>query len=88
MKAQLTRWLGMCALGLLSAQLGCNNCEKLEEKMCADLGSDCEQWKELGKPGIPEGRGANKMCGNALDDDVYPGLFGPIEKSVSQSSKK
>ncbi|MBM9576567.1 hypothetical protein JWG45_05305 [Leptospira sp. 201903070] len=32
---------------------GCKPCSTLEERICIDLGSKCEKWKSLGKPGIP-----------------------------------
>ncbi|WP_036096473.1 hypothetical protein [Leptospira weilii] len=35
------------------AMIGCKPCSDLEAKICADLGSKCEKWKSMGKPGVP-----------------------------------
>ncbi|RHX80880.1 hypothetical protein EHQ05_13990 [Leptospira yasudae] len=32
---------------------GCKPCSDLEARICADLGTKCEKWKVLGKPGLP-----------------------------------
>jgi hypothetical protein len=51
---------------------GCNNCEKLTEKVCAELGKDCELWKEIGGPDqiTPQGRKVNRACGTILDNEL------------------
>ena len=63
-------------MGLLG--LGCNNCEKLTESLCKDLGEDCASWKQAGGPEkvIPAGRGVNRACGSMLDTEAaYQGLL-------------
>jgi len=57
---------------------GCNQCEKLTETVCKDLGpEDCATWKEVGGPErvIPEGRKSGKVCGQmASNEQAYKGL--------------
>jgi hypothetical protein len=57
---------------------GCNNCEKLTDAICKDLGAeDCATWKASGGPDqiLPSGRKVNKACGTFLGNDaVYQGL--------------
>jgi hypothetical protein len=83
-------WLGLAAcLGFLT---GCNNCEKLTEALCKDLGDDCASWKAAGGPDmvIPGGRGVNKACGMMLDSDKgYKGiLLGARGTAVAHDLKK
>ena len=51
---------------------GCNNCEKLTEKVCSELGDDCALWKEIGGPEqiTPQGRKVNRACGEVLDNEL------------------
>jgi hypothetical protein len=62
------------AVGLLGIVFvaGCNNCEKLAEAICKDLGDDCAEWKALGGPDTvtPGGRNSNKACGLQLDNEI------------------
>jgi hypothetical protein len=57
---------------------GCNNCEKMTESICKDLGAeDCATWKAIGGPerAIPGGRKVNRACGTIMDNEVaYKGL--------------
>jgi len=56
----------------------CNNCEKLVEKVCTDLGpEDCAYWKQQGgdEKLIPGGRKVNRVCGQMTDDVVYQPLL-------------
>jgi hypothetical protein len=58
------------AVGLL---VGCNNCEKLTESVCKEIGAeDCAIWKASGGPEnvIPGGRRSNKACGLIGDNEV------------------
>jgi hypothetical protein len=64
-------------LGVLLGLGGCNDCEKLTEKVCAELGKDCELWKEIGGPDqiTPRGRKVNRACGDVLDNELaFEGL--------------
>ncbi len=66
--------LCLCLTGFAA----CNNCEKLVEKVCSDLGADdCAYWKQHGGADklIPGGRGVNRACGMMLGDAVYPPLL-------------
>lgn len=78
-------------IGLIAS--GCNHCEKLEEKICADLGEDCEIWKtDMNKSGIPTGgKKPNNVCKMQMADAVYPnlikGLRGGIE-ALKKSKEK
>jgi hypothetical protein len=77
-------------VGLLIA--GCNNCEKLTESLCKDLGDDCASWKEAGGPDmvIPGGRAVNKACGMMMDNDAaYQGaLQGARATAIANDLKK
>jgi hypothetical protein len=67
------------------ALAGCNNCEKLTEKVCAELGSDCALWKEIGGPDqiTPQGRKVNNACGMILDNELaYEGLVNSARGTV------
>ncbi len=64
-------------LGLL-AVAACNNCEKLIQKICNDLGpDDCAYWKQHGGDAklVPGGRGVNRACGTMMGDAVYQPLL-------------
>lgn len=63
------RWF---ALAVSMAGLGCNQCEKMTTQICAELGEDCELWKEIGGPAeaVPGGRGVNRACGNIMDNEL------------------
>jgi hypothetical protein len=66
------------SIALAFAGLGCNQCEKLTEQICTELGEDCALWKELGGPdqAVPGGRGVNRACGTILDTDAaYQGVL-------------
>lgn len=65
-----TSWVSLAVVGALLA--GCNQCEKLTEKVCAELGNDCALWKELGGPDqiTPQGRKVNRACGEILDNEL------------------
>lgn len=61
-------------LGLTFALAACNNCEKLVDKVCGDLGADdCEIWKELDGPDnvASTGRRQNDRCGDVLEGIPY-----------------
>ncbi|MBM4360793.1 MAG: hypothetical protein FJ096_22020 [Deltaproteobacteria bacterium] len=65
------------AIVVALATAGCNHCEKLTEKICGELGSDCALWQEVGGPDqvIPGGRKVNKACGSIIDNELaYKGL--------------
>jgi hypothetical protein len=65
----------LVAVASLSA---CNNCEKMTDAICKDLGAeDCATWKAIGGPEkvIPSGRKVNKACGEFMSNEVaYKGL--------------
>lgn len=66
----MTWLLGSVALSLV----GCGEpCKQLEEKMCQDLGEDCQLWRDNDRPGFPgTGRRATRSCVNALGKyDTY-----------------
>lgn len=65
----------LAAVGLMSS--GCNNCEKLTEKVCSDLGEDCALWKELEGPdkAIPGGRRVNRACGERMEGLPYDSIL-------------
>jgi hypothetical protein len=72
-------------LGLVLGLGGCNNCEKLTEKVCAELGKDCELWKEIGGPDqiTPQGRKVNRACGDVLDNELaFEGIVNSARGSV------
>ena len=62
----------------IAALSGCNNCEKMTESVCKDLGAeDCASWKAIDGPAkvIPAAKRPNKACGAALDNEAaYKGL--------------
>ncbi len=63
-------------LALLCALAACNNCEKLVDKVCGDLGADdCAIWKELDGPEnvASKGRRQNDRCGDVLEGIPYDG---------------
>lgn len=51
---------------------GCNNCEKLTERVCTDLRDDCPLWKEIGGPEqiTPNGRRVERACGEILENEL------------------
>src|SRR5688572_8911211 len=62
------------AMVLLCGLAACNNCEKLVDKVCGDLGADdCAIWKELDGPEnvASEGRRQNDRCGDVLEGVAY-----------------
>jgi len=66
--------LSVLSLAALSALAGCDPCEKLEERICNDLGeADCKIWKDNDRPGFPgTGRRATRSCTNAMGNyDVH-----------------
>lgn len=81
-------------LGLIVA--GCNNCEKLVEKICTDLGpEDCQVWKAQGldQQIIPGGRKVNRACGQMMDDAIYsklvpPARLGVVAYRLAEATKK
>lgn len=85
------KWLlestGVVAVAALMAlSAGCNNCEKLTEKICSDLGADdCAVWKEIDGPAkvVPQGRKPNRACGNILETELaYDGLLNGAKGTV------
>ena len=73
------KFVGCIVIGATALMIsGCNNCERLSESVCKDLGpEDCATWKELGGPEsvTPGGRKPNKACGEmASNEQVYKGL--------------
>ena len=58
---------------------GCNQCERLVETMCKDLGAeDCATWKQIGGPEnvIPGGRRPGNACGAmASNEKAYKALL-------------
>jgi len=61
-------------LSLICVLAACNNCEKLVDKVCGDLGADdCEIWKELDGPEnvASKGRRQNDRCGDVLEGIPY-----------------
>jgi hypothetical protein len=77
MKTLLGLALALASVLLLAS--GCNNCEKLTDRLCKDLGpEDCASWREAGGPDsvIPRGSGVNKTCGMIMDIDAsYQGFL-------------
>lgn len=72
--------LGIVALGSF-ALAGCaDNCPKLQEKVCTDLGpEDCAVWKGVGahEDMIPKGgRGISRACGMMMNEPAYTPLLG------------
>ncbi len=70
-----TRQLLALTAMILGAVVGlgaCNNCEKLCDKVCSELGEDCELWKEIGGPEqiTPQGRKVNRACGDVLGNEL------------------
>jgi hypothetical protein len=69
---------------------GCNNCEKMVEKLCNDLGpADCALWKKSGldRSLVPEGRKVNSACGTMMSDTVYPGVLKGARTQVEALKK-
>lgn len=72
--SRLVTPLAAAALAMLTA---CNNCERLVEKVCSDLGEDCALWREIGGPDaiIPGGRKVESACGQmASNEAAYEGI--------------
>jgi hypothetical protein len=70
----LKLWFRGMALLFVVGLAGCNNCEKLVDKLCSDLGpEDCEIWKELDGPdtAASKGRRQNDRCGAVLEELPY-----------------
>ena len=68
--------LSTALLTALLALTGCNACEKLEEKMCTDLGADCPLWKQAGGPeALYGGRRANRACMNMMTGPTYDAML-------------
>lgn len=68
--ANSSLFAALVAVGLL---VGCNNCEKLTDAVCKELGAeDCATWKAAGGPEnvIPGGKRSNKACGLIADNEV------------------
>jgi len=66
-------------VGLAVAALsGCNQCEKMTESVCKDLGAeDCASWQAIDGPNkvIPGAKRPNKACGAVLDNEAaYKGV--------------
>lgn len=68
----------------LVALSGCNACEKLEEKVCADLGAaDCAIWKQAGGPDtLFSGRRQTRACVNMMTGPMYDALLGGARAMV------
>ena len=75
----MTRLIGPALILALGFAAGCNNCEKLTESICNDLGeADCATWKSLGGPDkvVPGGRGVDRACSMMRSNkDSYNGLL-------------
>ena len=85
MKGSLSYLVTAAAVVGAIGMAGCNNCEKLVEKVCTDLGpEDCQYWKEHGwdQQLIPGGRGVNRACGSMMSDSVYPPLLAGAKNQV------
>jgi hypothetical protein len=82
--------LGVGLLALASTALGgCNACEKLEEKICGDLGADdCAIWKEADGPkSLYGGRRENRACTNMLAGPAYDGMLKGAQAVVEVQKK-
>jgi hypothetical protein len=80
------RWACAAAALFVLAVAGCNNCEKMVEKVCGDLGpDDCAVWKRNGldKSFIPTGRGTNSTCGRMMSGSAYEGLIKGARQQVA-----
>jgi hypothetical protein len=68
----LDRSIASFAIAFAMTALGCNQCEKMTNQICVELGDDCELWKEIGGPeeAVPGGRGVNRACGNIMDNEL------------------
>jgi hypothetical protein len=69
---------------------GCNNCEKMTEKLCSDLGAeDCALWKKSGfdQSLMPGGRKVNSACGTMMSDAVYPKVLQGARQQVAALHK-
>lgn len=66
-------FVGCVFIGAVALMIaGCNQCEKLGESICKDLGpEDCATWKELGGPEsvIPGGRRPGQACGQLASNE-------------------
>jgi hypothetical protein len=84
-----TLWtLGGVAMLLVAS--GCNNCEKLTQKLCTDLGpEDCAVWKKAGleESMIPGGRKVNSACGSMMSDAIYPNILQGTRQQVEATKK-
>jgi len=79
MPTVLRHTLALTALGfIVAAVAGCNNCEKLTERVCADLGDDCALWREIGGPDqiTPQGRKVDSACATInATEAAYKGML-------------
>lgn len=69
--------LAAVSTAALFALSGCNPCEKLEEKLCADLGAeDCALWKKGGGPeSLTGGRRDSRACTNMMAGPSYDAML-------------
>ena len=88
---QDSMWRTLATIGgALLMLAGCNNCEKLTEKLCADLGpEDCAVWKNAGleQSMIPGGRKVNSACGSMMSDAIYPNVLKGTRQQVEATKK-
>ncbi len=59
------------ALSLGALASGCSPCSSLEGRICEALGEDCSVWREIDRPGLPNGRRAFRSCVNASLGSQY-----------------
>lgn len=72
--------LGVVVVGVTALVIaGCNQCERLVETMCKDLGAeDCATWKEIGGPEkvVPGGRKPGNACSAiSSNEKAYKGML-------------
>jgi hypothetical protein len=85
MQNSIKRALTFGPLLALFLTSGCNNCEKMVEKLCTDLGpEDCALWKKSGldQSLVPGGRKVNSACGTMMSDAVYPNVLKGARQQV------
>jgi len=76
----------VAVLGLLAG--ACSPCTSLEESICEDLGDeDCAIWRDVDRPGLPNGRRAFRSCVNASIGSGYDLTLEAARASVDAMKK-
>lgn len=86
---RLSRLLAVASLAGIGLAAGaCSPCTSLEESICEDLGDeDCAIWRDVDRPGLPNGRRAFRSCVNASFGTGYDVTLKAAKASVDAMKK-